>query len=73
MLGGARTEQFEFFVGSLRDPVLDEHVLARMDLVLDLSWLRGEVADLYCMDEGRPGIAEQRVGPLRRPRGARPT
>ncbi|CDX25005.1 transposase (fragment) [Mesorhizobium plurifarium] len=23
---------------------------------LDLSWLRGEVADLYCDDNGRPGI-----------------
>ena len=24
--------------------------------MLDLSWLRGEVADLYCLDNGRPGI-----------------
>src|SRR4029453_1161094 len=23
---------------------------------LDLSWLRGEVADLYCPDNGRPGV-----------------
>ena len=28
----------------------------RVDRVLDLSWLREEVADLYCRDNGRPGI-----------------
>jgi hypothetical protein len=34
----------------------DDHVLARVDRVLDLSWLRDEVAELYCADNGRPGI-----------------
>ena len=28
----------------------------RVDRVLDLSWLHDEVADLYCADNGRPGI-----------------
>jgi transposase len=27
-----------------------------MDRVLDLGWLRAEVAGLYCADNGRPGI-----------------
>src|SRR5688572_28420021 len=40
-------------VGSLRDV---DHVLRRVDAVLDLSWLRDEVADCYCDDNGRPGI-----------------
>jgi hypothetical protein len=31
-------------------------VLARVDRVLDLSWLKGEIADCYCLDDGRPGI-----------------
>jgi hypothetical protein len=31
-------------------------VLARVDRVLDLSWLREEVEGLYCRDDGRPGI-----------------
>jgi transposase len=31
-------------------------VLARVDRVLDLSWLREEVSDYYCLDYGRPGI-----------------
>ncbi|TIT83030.1 MAG: transposase, partial [Mesorhizobium sp.] len=33
-----------------------DHILARVDRVLDLSWLRDEVANLYCNDNGRPGI-----------------
>ena len=28
----------------------------RVDRVLDLAWLPAEVADLYCPDNGRPGI-----------------
>jgi IS5 family transposase len=56
MLGRRGTEQCEFFVGSLRDLVPDDHVLARVDRVLDLSWLREEVEGLYCPDDGRPGI-----------------
>src|SRR5262245_61088949 len=42
--------------GSLRQLIPDDHVLVRVDRVLDLSWLRDEVADLYCLDDGRPGI-----------------
>lgn len=57
MLGRQDRDQLEFIMaGSLRELVPDEHVLARIDRVLDLSWLRGEVGDLYCTDNGRPGI-----------------
>jgi transposase len=56
MLGARGAEQLEFFVGSLRDLIPDEHILARVDRVLDLTWLRAEVAELYCPDNGRPGI-----------------
>jgi transposase len=45
-----------FITGSLRQLVPDDHVLARIDRVLDLSWLRGEVGEFYCTDNGRPGI-----------------
>jgi transposase len=31
-------------------------VLARVDRLFDLSWLRGEIADCYCLDDGRHGI-----------------
>jgi transposase len=56
MLDSRGAEQLEFFAGSLRDLIPDDHVLARVDRVLDLSWLRSEVTDLYCPDNGRPGI-----------------
>jgi transposase len=56
MLGRRGPEQFAFFAGSLRDLIPDDHVLARVDRVLDLSWLHGSVAELYCPDNGRPGI-----------------
>ncbi len=57
MLGRQERRQLEFFVcGSLRDLVPDDHVLARVDRVLDLSWLSGEVSDLYASGIGRPGI-----------------
>ena len=45
-----------FISGSLRQLIPDDHVLARVDRVLDLSWLRREVADCYCKEEGRPGV-----------------
>jgi len=40
----------------LRELVPDDHILRRVGRVLDLSWLRDEVRDLYCEDNGRPGI-----------------
>ena len=57
MLGRKERDQLELFItGSLRQLVPDDHVLARVDRVLDLSWLRQEVADCYCHSDGRPGI-----------------
>src|SRR6266545_2184334 len=57
MLGRKERDQLELFItGSLRQLIPDEHVLARVDRVFDLSWLRDEVADCYCLDDGRPGI-----------------
>ena len=57
MLGRKGRDQLELFVaGSLDHLVPEDHVLARVDRVLDLGWLRAEVADCYCADNGRPGI-----------------
>jgi transposase len=41
---------------ALIERIPDEHILVRVDRVLDLSWLRSEVDSLYCIDNGRPGI-----------------
>jgi transposase len=57
MLGRKERDQLELFIsGSARDLVPDDYILARVDRVLDLSWLRDEVADCYCTHNGRPGI-----------------
>jgi len=57
MLRRRGREQLEFFLcGSLRDLVPDAHVLARVDRVLDLSWLHEEVAEVYSLGIGRPPI-----------------
>ena len=57
MLGRKERDQLELFItGSLRQLIPDEHVLVRVDRVLDLSWLRQEVTDCYRPSDGRPGI-----------------
>ena len=57
MLGRKERGQSELFItGSLRDLIPEDHILVRIDRVLDLGWLRAEVAELYCTDNGRPGI-----------------
>jgi transposase len=58
MLGSKPRGQSELIMaGSLRDLVPDDHVLARVDRVLELSWLRSEVRHVYAADgAGRPGI-----------------
>jgi transposase len=57
MLGRRDRRQPELFVaGSLRELLPDDHILVRVDRVIDLSWLRAEVAELYSAENGRPGI-----------------
>lgn len=57
MLGRQDRWQEELFVACrLSDLIPDDHILKRVDQVLDLSWLRAEVRDLYDLDNGRPGI-----------------
>jgi hypothetical protein len=53
-LGGKNAANWSCFIsGSLRQLIPDDHVLVRVDRVLDLSWLRDEVADCYCLEDGR--------------------
>jgi transposase len=57
MLGRQDRWQEDLFVaGPLSSLIPEDHILKRVDEVLDLSWLREEVKDLYCHDNGRPGI-----------------
>jgi len=57
MLGRQERWQEDLFVaGPLRDLIPDDHILKRVDRVLDLAWLRAEVQGCYDTAQGRPGI-----------------
>lgn len=49
--------QLEVFVfGPLERMVPEDHVLARVDRVLDICWPHDDMVGCYCTDSGRPGI-----------------
>ena len=57
MIGSQQRSQRTLFVaGSLDELIPDDHILKRVDRVLDLKWLRDEVSECYCEANGRPGI-----------------
>lgn len=57
MIGVQDRQQEEMFVvGPLSSFIPEDHILKRVNKVLDLSWLRTEVKELYCTTNGRPGI-----------------
>jgi transposase len=56
MLGTKDKQEVLFETISLRKLIPGDHILARVNKVLDLSWLREEVKDCYCEDNGRPSI-----------------
>jgi len=51
-----RWQEDLFVAGPLSSLVPDDHILKRVDAILDLSWLAGMVKEVYCTDNGRPGI-----------------
>ena len=58
---GRRQEDL-FITAPLSALVPTDHILRRIDAVLDLGWLHDELLDCYCPDNGRPSIApEKRV------------
>ena len=57
MLGRQDRWQEDLFVaGPLSSLIPEDHILKQVDTFLDLFWLREEVKDLYCCDNGRPGV-----------------
>lgn len=51
-----RWQEDLFVAGPLRDLVPEDHILKRVDAILDLSWLHDAVRECYCQDNGRPSI-----------------
>ena len=57
MIGNQDRWQEDLFVaGPLSGLIPDDHILRRVDKILDLSWLRKELAGLYSETHGRPSI-----------------
>jgi len=56
MLGKQDRQEKFTIIGSLRKLIPDDHILVRVNKVLDLSWLREEIGELYCETNGRPSI-----------------
>ena len=57
MLGTQKRWQEDLFVaGPLSSLIPEDHILKRVDKLLDLSYLRKEVSGLYCQSNGRPSI-----------------
>jgi transposase/uncharacterized protein (UPF0179 family) len=51
-----RWQEDLFVAGPLSSLIPEDHILRRVNEILDLSWLRDEVKELYCTDNGRPSI-----------------
>ena len=51
-----RSRRSLFIAGDIERFIPDDHILKRVDRVLDLSWLQEAVKGYYCPDNGRPGI-----------------
>jgi transposase len=56
MIGESERQDKWVMVGSLRQLLPDDHILVQVDRILDLSWLPGEISDVYSADQGRPSI-----------------
>lgn len=50
------TSQQEFEFVSLEELVPQNHLLRKIDKSIDFEFIREKVEDLYCLDNGRPGI-----------------
>ena len=60
MLGSLQRGQKTLFIpGSIEDYLPEDHILVKVDKILDLGWLEKEVADLYCQNNGRRSIAPE--------------
>ncbi|MEA1910001.1 MAG: IS1182 family transposase [Patescibacteria group bacterium] len=52
-----KTKQIEFFTPLILEQFIpDDYILKKVDRVLNLSWIRDEVRDLYSETMGRPSI-----------------
>lgn len=53
---GRNVEQLEWFCGTIEDLVPEEHLLRKINRIVDFTFIYDEVEGLYCANNGRPGI-----------------
>lgn len=51
-----RWQEDLFVAGPLSSLIPEDHILKRVDAILDLSWLATLVKDTYCLDNGQRSI-----------------
>jgi transposase len=56
MIGQSDPQELLFLPGTLVELIPDDYILKRVHGILDLSWLRDEVAECYDAHGGRPSI-----------------
>lgn len=56
MLTESHMQQLKMHCLTIEDLVPQEHFLRKLDVLADFSFIYDEVRDLYCPDNGRPGI-----------------
>ncbi len=57
MIGRQKRNQPQLYIaGDIDQFIPDDHILKRVNRIIDLTWLREEVRDCYCEHNGRPGI-----------------
>lgn len=61
MLKKPSPEQTEFEMVTLDSLVPADHLLRKIDSVIDFSFIHERVADLYCADNGRPALDPVRI------------
>ena len=59
MIGKMKRQPTLFVPGDIADFIPDDHILKRVDRVLDLSWLEQEVKECYCEDNGRTSVVPE--------------
>ncbi len=60
MLGKNRNNQLSLFIqGHIEDFIPNDHILYKVNQIIDLSWIEKEVASRYCKENGRPSIAPE--------------
>lgn len=56
MMTQTRGQQLKLHTITIENLVPPEHFLRKLESVVDFSFIYGEVRDLYCLNNGRPGI-----------------